>query len=569
MAILPVRRPYAWLIALICLLILAATTTELVLPYLTKTSLDRYIVASARKVNLDAAQDPALKVLAGSYMPLFLDSGQTGIYFLPGDRTGRIDPGDLRRLEQAGIIQSEPYYLTDPNQDGLAEVLHRNHSLFQVFPKAAAIAVGDLKKLERPDVIRLRSGDIRGLAYIALWCVIVLVIGYLLNVTQVVLLEYVGQRITHDLRQDLLTHVVHQSIAFHDRHSKGKLVARLTNDVQNLNEMVTNVAVTFFKDMFILAGIVAMMLYLDLKLALIAFALLPIVGLVTDVFRRKAREVYRELRKKVGQINASFAETIAGIQIIQAFRREEDNNRRFIRLNHDNFEAGYRQIRLFAIFMPLVELAAAISLALIIWYGGLNVLHDAITIGVVVAFVAYSQKLYQPIRELSEKFNILQSSLASLERIFMLRDQQSAMPEPAVPQTVERGPGHIRFDRVDFSYTHGEEILKDITFEVKPGETLAIVGPTGAGKTSIINLLLRFYDPESGAIFIDGSNIRDLDLPSHRSRIGLVMQDVFIFAGFGAREYRPVPDRILPGKNRSRGSRGGSGQLYPDPAGRL
>ena len=523
--------PYRLLIFLTSLLIVAATAADLTMPYLIKVAVDRHIVVSAQELTVTKATDPRLLELTRSIENHLVPTGQPGDFFLTNSATGLIDPQSLTRLQNGGVLSREYYYLVREKTGPLAELISKRGRLFKSYPELDAIAVGDLSKLEPGELRILRSNDIDGLLYIALLACLILVIGYVMEFSQVILLEYVGQKVTHDLRQDLIAHVMVQSVAFHDRVSTGRLVARITNDIQNLGEMIKSVAVTFFKDAFILLGIVGILVYINWRLALVTFTLVPLIIAITIVFRNMARKVFRDLRAKVALINSAFSETIAGIRIIQVFRREKLNRKIFGELNQRNFEAGVRQIKIFAVFMPLIELLAAVALGLIVWYGGVNVLRETMTLGAVVAFIGYIRKFFQPIRDLAEKFNILQSAMSSLERIFNLKDQQSTLPEPAHPLPVPAAPGAMEFDRVSFSYDSNSPVLRNLSFKITAGETVAIVGATGAGKTSIINLLLRFYDVTSGRILVDGVDIRHLDQKAHRTRIGLVMQDVFLFAG--------------------------------------
>jgi len=529
--LLPYIRPYTRLLLLTSFLILAAAGADLVLPYLTKIAIDRFIVISYQKVSLSEAADPRLLELTQSYRRLFRSSGKPGLYFLSGENARKMELQDLNRLKAAGIIQPEPYYLADKESGRTMAVIRKHPSLFEQFPEAALIKVEDLGRLGREDLSGLRSGDIKGLAWIALIGAGALLLGFMFNFVQVILLEAAGQRLTHDLRQDLLNHILKQSLAFHDRSPSGRLVARLTNDIQNLNEMIKSVAVTLFEDAFVLIGIAVILIHINLRLALLTFTLLPGILLVSMIFRRRARDVFRDLRHKVSQINTVFGETISGIRVIQAFRREKFNRERFGELNHENYLIGMRQIRVFAVFMPLIEVISATALGLVIWYGGISVIKEAMTLGAVVAFIGYVRKFFQPIRDVAEKYNILQSAMASLERVFGLLDQRWELPPPAAKQPLPPGRGEIRFDQVNFGYRPDEPVLKDVSFSVPPGRTLAIVGATGSGKTSIINLLLRFYEVDTGRILVDGVDIRELDPAEHRSRIGLVMQEVFLFAG--------------------------------------
>lgn len=525
--------PYWPVLLVTCILILVATGAELLLPYMTKVAIDRYIVATDRKIDL-RNQDSLTAEETDRLKKLLDPTGTNGLFFISNEKLKQLDPAYIRRLEAEGILSREEYYVTDykaGETSPKAELLAKRSDVVEFHPEAAAIKISDLESLDHEETALLRSDDIKGLSVIAIICFTVILLGYFCDLFHVILIEYSGQKISHDLRLHLVKHVLDQSIAFHDSHPTGRLVARLTNDIQNLGEMIKSVAVSFFKDAVILGGIIVMLIHLNLKLALATFSLIPLIIVITMVFGKKAREAFRELRAKVAQINTAFSETIAGIRIIQAFLREARNIKSFQALNHLNYLAGMRQIHVFAVFMPLIEILSSATLAIIIWYGGLNVLNETITLGVIVAFIGYSRKFFQPIREMAEKFNILQSAMASLERIFVLLDQRESLPEKGSAADRSATRGEIVFDHVHFEYKPGEPVLKNVTFDVKAGETMAIVGATGSGKTSIINLLLRFYDVKSGRITIDGEDIRNLPLANHRSRIGLVMQDVFLFDG--------------------------------------
>jgi len=524
-------RPYWAILALTCVLITGATAAGLVLPYLTKLAIDRYIVVSVQEVRLKPEMGDRSRAVLARWRHLLHPTGLDHTFFLSGENARRIDPVDLEHLKTAGLILQRPYYLLEKETGPAREVVHDRPDLFRIFPEVAVIAQPDLARLSHAELTKLRSADVAGLAWIALICGLILVAGYLFECAHVLLLEYTGQRVTHDLRQNLMTHIVGQSMAFHDQYTSGRLVARVTNDIQNLTEMIKSVAVTLFKDIFILIGIIILLVHINLRLALLTLTLMPPIILVTMICRRLARDAFRELRAKVALINSAFAETMGGIRIIQIFRREALNRRFFAKLNHENYLAGMRQIKIFAVFMPLIEVFSAMALGLILWYGGLSVIKETMTLGAVVAFIGYIRKFFEPIRDLSEKFNILQSAMASLERIFGLLDRQSALPQAESPKPVPGKPGDLEFDQVNFAYANGEPVLHDVSFRVAKGETLAIIGATGAGKTSIINLLLRFYDPTSGRVLVDGVDVRELDLSEHRARIGLVMQDVFLFAG--------------------------------------
>jgi ABC-type multidrug transport system fused ATPase/permease subunit len=360
-------------------------------------------------------------------------------------------------------------------------------------------------------------------------------------------MEVAGQKMMHDLRMKAFSHLQNLPVSFFDRSPVGRLVTRLTNDIQNVHEMFTSVLINLFRDVILLIGIVIILLHLHREMALISFSVIPLIFVTTLFFSRRARDVFREIRFKIAQMNGFLQENFAGIKVVQLFRREKENSRRFQKINEAHYLANMRQITLYAFFVPLVEILSSGAIGLLIWYGGSRVIQEAISLGVLVAFLSYIRMFFQPIRDLSEKYNILQSAMASLERIFGLLDQEEKIPSNLSPV---RGTikGNIEFQQVSFSYNGEDRVLNEVSFSVREGETVAIVGATGAGKTSLLYLLERFYEPEEGKILLDGIDIREGDLYDIRSQIGLVMQDTFLFAG-------DIEENIRLGDQESDGAR--------------
>jgi ABC-type multidrug transport system fused ATPase/permease subunit len=308
-------------------------------------------------------------------------------------------------------------------------------------------------------------------------------------------------------------------------------VTRATNDIAVLHEMFTSIVITILHDMFILVGVIIVLLRLNWRLALVSFIVLPITAWITAVFSVRIRDAFREVRVKIAKINASLNESISGMRVTQIFRRETESFRRFAGINHENFLAAMKQLRVFAMFMPLMELASSVAIGLVIWYGGGKVVQATVSLGTLVAFLSYVQMFFRPLRNLAQQYGTMQQAMASSERIFMLLDDEDVVPEPEEPRRPDDVRGRIAFESVWFGYVENEWVLRDVSFTVEPGETVAIVGATGAGKTSIISLLERFYDIQKGRITLDGVDIRDMEKSYLRSHLGLVMQDVFVFAG--------------------------------------
>jgi len=373
-----------------------------------------------------------------------------------------------------------------------------------------------------------RVSGLTGLAGIFL---AVILIGFVTNFLQVIVLEWTGQNIMQAIRRRLFTHVLSLNLTFFNAHPVGRLVTRLTNDIQNMYEMFTSVIITLFNDAVRLFGILAILYWMNWRLALLLCATFPVMLVTTTWFGRLSRDAFRRLRTHLAAINAFLQEAVSGVSVIQLFLREKDTHRRFVDLNDRYYQAAYYQIWIFGIFIPLIEVMSSVSLALIIWYGGKEVLQDHMTIGVLAAFIAYMRLFFQPVRELSQKYSIVQSAMASAERIFHLLETRDVLPtadHPVVPGKVH---GEIAFAQVNFAYEPERPVIKDLSFQTRAGETLAIVGATGSGKTTLINLLERFYDPCSGSVSLDGVDLRRLEPIWLREQIGLVMQDVLIVPG--------------------------------------
>ena len=373
--------------------------------------------------------------------------------------------------------------------------------------------------------------DVHGLDLMALAYLGVVGFGFIVLFVQTYTTEYIGQRAMHDLRVEVFSHLQNQDLSYFDRNAIGRLMTRTINDVETLNELFSTGVVGLLGDVAIVFGIAATMLWLDWKLALACLAAFPIIIYLSRFYRRRAREVYRESRLILGRLNAGLQENIAGVATIQAFGQEAKMYRRFQEVNLNYRDVLLRSIRYNAVFFPMIELFSALSVGLLLWYGGQRMLSSAIEAGVVVAFIQYIQRMYQPIRDLAEKYNIMQAAMASAERIFALLDHSGTVKNPARPIKPERFSGEVEFRDVWFSYRAGELVLKNISFRVRSGEKVALVGATGAGKTSIISLLCRFYDVHQGAILVDGIDVRDWNKQELRRHIGLVLQDVFLFSG--------------------------------------
>ncbi|MCL7963333.1 MAG: ABC transporter ATP-binding protein/permease [marine benthic group bacterium] len=365
-----------------------------------------------------------------------------------------------------------------------------------------------------------------------------------LEYLRTLLTTWIGQKVMLDIRGEVFSRLQRLELAFFDRNPVGRLMTRVTSDVEVLNEMFTSGVVTIFGDIFTIGAIVTAMLLLDWRLALVSFAVLPVVFLAAVIFRRKVRSAYRDIRTRLARINAFLQERITGIGVVKLFGQERATAGRFGRINESHLQAHLKSITYYALFFPVIEILTAVAVALILWYGGLRALEGTISIGVIAAFLQYVRRFFRPIQDLSEKYNILQNAMASSERVFRLLDRVPAIEEAENPIDPGEIEGRIEFRNVWFRYPGPESdevrsddddwVLRNISFVVEPGERMAIVGATGAGKSTIVNLLLRFYDPQRGEILLDGIDIRELSLETLRGSMGLVLQDVYLFSASAA-----------------------------------
>jgi ATP-binding cassette subfamily B protein len=425
----------------------------------------------------------------------------------------------------------------------------------------------------------IARSDAAGLAGVAALYLLTLLAALAVRFGQTVIMQMTGQRIMLDMRRQIFGHLQGLHVAFFDKNPVGRLMTRVTTDVDAVNDLFTSGVVTVFGDLFTLFGIMGVMLALDWRLALVTFSVIPLFFLLTNWFRKGARESFRETRKWVARINAFLQENLTGMSVVQLFRREERNQEAFAGINRKHADANMAAIFYYAVFYPAIELLAALATALILLYGGGQVQEGALTLGVLVAFIQYSERFWRPISDLSEKFNILQAAMAASERIFLLLDTTPMVVSPPAPKRLRRVEGRVAFENVSFSYAAphsatsieqrtasaaefisaeragglggaaqhppAQYVLEEIDFVVEPGKSVALVGATGAGKTSVISLLMRFYDVQEGRVTLDGVDIRELPTEDLRSSLALVLQDVHLFSGTIASNIRlgsPIPD---------------------------
>ncbi|HAD82344.1 MAG: hypothetical protein A2509_09185 [Candidatus Edwardsbacteria bacterium RIFOXYD12_FULL_50_11] len=515
-------RPYRWHIALAIMVLIVVTAFELVLPYITKEAIDRYIKVSGRKM-VTTQEIPGTFRLAGD--TVLVDVARLG-------REQQYRAGSWEK--QGRLEKASYYYLVSDGSDQTqraVEAAKGSGALFQKYGDLYLIKYDQLKTLSPAKIAVLRQRDIKGVLDFGMLFLVLLVISFGLNFVQIILVQLVGQRFMHSLRERIFAKLQSIDMSFFDRNPVGRLVTRATNDVDAINEAFVSVFAQLFRDVLLVLALMAMMLLLDVKLSLVAYLTIPLIAVWTIFFRIKARDIYRNIRVRLARLNATLQENLSGIRVIQIFQREKENIRRFGNINDDYLKSSLQEVLVMSFFRPMVEIISAVGLALIIYYGGGKVMASNLSLGTLVAFTTYLRMFFRPIQELTESYTVLQSAMASSERVFQLLDEPSGISLAEKPVDIGRPKGEIEFKDVIFEYVPGEPVLKNVTFKVSPGERIAFVGATGSGKTTIINLIARLYDIKSGQILLDGVDIRKMDIQKLRSSLGVVMQDVFLFSG--------------------------------------
>ena len=524
---LPYRKTVAAALSFTILIALFS----LVVPYLSKIAIDRYILPAWHRVETEKPEDPESNDMKSRYGHLLEKDRDGSFYYISSLHIKEIDPAHLHTYKAQGIITPGRFYRVSPDLLAGTSLEKEITGFHEMRDGSLLIPYKLVNTLPKKEILKIRGKDVQGVTLMAGIFLLLVIFSFGLGYGEHYLFEFTGQNMMQDIRLRLFDRMESQAMRFFDRHPVGRLVTRVTNDVENLNEMLKSVFIAVFKDVFILTGILIVLLCLNWRLALVCFALIPFIFGLTFLFSKMAREAFRELRTTVARINAFLQERITGMRIIQLFVRERFQMDSFARINRQNYLAGMKQIRVFAVFMPIMELFSSVAVALLIWHGGGKVIGEQLTLGSLVAFISYIQMFFKPIRDISEKYNIMQLAMASTERIFEFMDHNEQMPQPGQPFVPSRVRGHLQFKEVSFAYTEDHPVLHTVSFEMKPGETVAIVGPTGSGKTTIVNLVKRFYDPDRGAVLLDGVDLRKWSQAALHRTIGLCLQDVFIFGG--------------------------------------
>ncbi len=544
-------HPYRmWFILSVTLALLTAGV-DLSFPYIVKIAIDRYIVRAYYPLHMTGeGGDKDARRLQRKSLPTTVPS----VRMVARKDFKGMGPALRARLIHAGTIEDVLYVEIGKNRTVVRRLRRKGISVYEG-ELGLFVPYRALRWMTARELARLRAWNLRGVALMAGIYLLLLALGFFFQFFQVVALETMGQRVMQDIRVALYNHILRVETAFFDRTPVGRLVTRVTNDIENLHDLFTAILVNQFKDLFILLGILLILFRIQARLALYVVLLLPLVVLVSFLFSRWARDVFRDIRTLIGRINATLQETLSGLRVIQVFQQERRFFSRFKEINHQTYLANIRQVKIFAFFMPLIELIATFAMGLILWRGGVGIMGGAFSLGALVAFLSYIRMFFRPIRDISEKYNIMQSAMASTERIFQLMDmpaEPDLLTEEDASPMKDSGPnllsgvdsrvfkGDIVFSRVWFAYEPDKWILKglDATFDAL--KTTAIIGATGAGKTSMMALLERFYTPQKGAIILGGVDIRLIPVSLLRRHVALVQQEVQLFSG-------PLWENILLG----------------------
>lgn len=378
-----------------------------------------------------------------------------------------------------------------------------------------------------PDV----PGNIVGLTVIALLYIGISIFNWFVSYGQSYVLVWMGQNIIFDISVRLFSHIQTLSLEFFDKHETGKIISRVTNDVQTLNELLTQGVTGVIRDFVTMIGIMIFMLSMNAKLSLLSFTLIPPIFVLALLFRKKGRAAFREVRKKIANVTAKLEEGISGVRVVKSFSRENTNIKHFDKTNVENLEANMQAVKVWTFYNSIIEVLSAVGICIVVWHGGVQIMGENLTRGELLAFLSYVRMLYWPVRQMSQIYTTMQSAMAASERIFEIMDTRSKVIESINAVELPNIVGNVIYKNVSFSYDEDKYVLRNVSLTAEPGQTIAIVGPTGAGKSTIVNLLARLYDPQEGTITIDGYNIMDVSLKSLRSQMGMVLQDSFLFSG--------------------------------------
>ncbi len=510
-----------WLMAVAVMLTVILTGIQLSFPYLTKIAIDNYILSTVQVIKPEESDIEFINSFDSKALTILDEE----CYAIKSKTLSLIPASFVDKLYEKGKLQREKYYMfIDSYDEALWGILD-----YQSFLNVRLVSERALRQLNIRQILSLRRSDIDGIKHIALIFLFLLFIHLGLTFASIFILAYTGQMVMYRIRKKIFTHIQRLRISFFDRIPSGRLVTRATNDAEKLNEFFTDVLTGFFQDIFQCIGVMIVMFNLQLRLSLVTYTVLPLIVLAISIFRVKVRKVYQKVRELLSKMNSKLAEYLNGMKVIQLFNQERETSKNFNKVNKAYYNANMKQILVYGVFRPSIDLLSSVGIALVLWYGGGEVIRNTITLGMLVAFISYIKMFFDPIHDISERFNIAEDAMAASERVFTLLDTKEEERNTGTIKNVKLD-GKIEFKNVWHRYKE-EWVLKDVSFIVNPKESLAIVGPTGAGKTSIISLIARFYESEKGEILIDNLPVSEYDLNFLRQNTGIVMQDVFLFAG--------------------------------------
>ncbi len=528
-------KPYISSLIIAFILLMFITTFEVIVPLLTKYAVDNHIVSDKRILTLNPDEFNHFK--QNSDISKFKVYLVNDLYYVvvTSKTQGYIKKDTLKQYKTEHKFSEKKFFVLDYTKESLKILNKYQSDIIILNINELLVSSETLAKLSLSETNVVRKKSLHMVMIYGLIFLCVIVLKLIVQYFQLILTTILSQKAMNDLRSDLFKHLERMPLSFFDKNPVGRLVTRITNDIRSIDEMLSSGIITIFQDAIMIVAIMSLMLFLNWKLALVSFIVLPFLFWIINVYKNKTRVTYREVRKRLAAVNAMIAEHISGVKIIQLFNQSQKKTKEFEQVNDGYFKESINQLKLFAIFRPIISVSRQVAVALILWYAGGQILNNLVTIGVFMAFMSYLDRLYEPINDFSEKFNILQGAMAGAERIFDLMDQPQADYQEynLAHDSID---GSIEFKNVWLSYQteqneKPEFVLKNVSFKVNPGEKIAIVGHTGSGKTSIVNLILGMYPYQKGDIFIDDKNLKDYQIRDIRKQIGMVQQDVFLFSG--------------------------------------
>lgn len=520
---------YKLLFVLSLVLMIFTAGLEISIPYLTKKAVDSYIYPNWAKTKTNNKSGTTyIKSVKEKYSSSIIDLGNQG-YLLD---LSKLKSSEKTEIEKLGIISEERYLVVDEKafdtnrKEELKRIFSSERVEFNKINSSFIISNSQLKKLNKEDIAIVRFNEIKELKKLVLYIFLCITGIFLLTTSFTYILYYSGHRIMHKIRMKAFTKIMKLPQNFFDKNPVGRLTTRVTNDVNAINDMYTSVMVQFIKDVIVVCGIIAIMLSMNVKLTLIIIGLTIFLGIVATLFRMRLKRVFRDIRITIGKLNAFVQESVRGIVLIKLYGKEKSNLTKFREINKENLNANMNQLWTYVFFRPFIEYVSILGTGLILWYGGINVLKLNLTLGSLIAFLYYVRMVFKPIQELSEKYNIFQSAAAASENLYEIISEKNEKSGGLIPENTR---GILEFKNVWFSYNQKDWVLKNVSFKIRPGETVALVGLTGSGKTTVVNLILKFYEVDRGEILFNGFNINELNNQYLREQITAIFQDLFLF----------------------------------------